>query len=862
MRSFIYLLMVGALATAGAGPQASGTGGTIDVTVLDPSGAAVSNAQVTLSNKVSGFKRSVQADAAGAGRLTNLPPNQYHLEVSASGFQLYTQDVAVRGTVPVTLSVSLQLAAAATQEVEVHSDAADLVESVPTAHVDVDRSLFADLPRQSPGAGMSDVITIAAPGVAADSNGMFHPAGDHAETGFSIDNQPITDQQSKQFSNQMPLNIIQSFEVISGAAPAEYGDKASLVINAVTRSGLGSTKPFGDFHTSYGSFGTPALESSLGWGGKHYGEFVAFNSTRSGRYLDTPEFTPLHDVGNNQQFFNRFDIQPDQNDSFHLNLFLARTWFQIPNTWDQAVTGQDQRQKLLSYNIAPGWVHTFGAAMVVTFSPYLRQDQVSYYPSDNPFSDLPATVAQRRRLMNLGAKTDVSVVKGHHNVKVGVQAGRYFLRESFDLGVTDPAFNAVCVDAQGQPSAAPGITDPGNCGTAGFVPNQGFLPGLLPLDLTRGGSLFHFFGRRDVDQAAVFAQDSITYGGLTANVGLRWDWYNGLVRDTGWQPRVGLSYLFKPTSTVLRISYSRFFETPYNENLILSSSTGVGGLSQNQFGAFGVNPLKPGRRDQYNAGFQQGIKKSVVIDADYFWKYTHNAFDFDTLFNSPIQFPIEWRKSKIDGVSVRVNLAPVHGFSAYTVFGHTRARFFGPENGGILFNSPLVFDVFRIDHDQAFEQTTNLRYQRGKDGSWINFTWRFDSGLVVGRVSTAADALALTPNQQTSIGVYCGTQVATPAAPITGCPSGQPFGSTLVHIPAPGTFDPDHNPARVAARNLFDLGVGNDNLFHSKDSHHWTLQLSALNLTNHVGLYNFLSTFSGTHFLTPRSYRAEIGYVF
>jgi hypothetical protein len=35
-----------------------------------------------------------------------------------------------------------------------------------------------------------------------------------------------------------------------------------------------------------------------------------------------------------------------------------------------------------------------------------------------------------------------------------------------------------------------------------------------------------------------------------------------------------------------------------------------------------------------------------------------------------------------------------------------------------------------------------------------------------------------------------------------------------------------------------------------------------VNITNHVGLYNFLSTFSGTHFVTPRAYTAEVGFTF
>jgi hypothetical protein len=323
-----------------------------------------------------------------------------------------------------------------------------------------------------------------------------------------------------------------------------------------------------------------------------------------------------------------------------------------------------------------------------------------------------------------------------------------------------------------------------------------------------------------------------------------------------------LSYLFKRTATVLRASYSRFFETPYNENLILSSSTGAGGLAGNELGAYGVQPLRPGRRDQYNAGFQQGITKHVVLDVDYFWKYTQNAFDFDTLFNSPIQFPIEWRKSKIDGLALRVNLVPVHGFSAYTVMGHTRARFFGPENGGIIFNSPIDVGVFRIDHDQQLEQTTNLRYQPVKDSWWGGFTWRYDSGMVAGRLPDMAAALSLTPYEQTAIGVFCGPQVATPSAPILSCPAGQSFGAQLIRIPPEGTYNPDHNPARIEPRNLFDLSFGNDNVLRAKDGHRWTFQVSVTNLTNKVAVYNFLSTFSGTHFVPPRSYRAEIGFAF
>jgi hypothetical protein len=303
-------------------------------------------------------------------------------------------------------------------------------------------------------------------------------------------------------------------------------------------------------------------------------------------------------------------------------------------------------------------------------------------------------------------------------------------------------------------------------------------------------------------------------------------------------------------------------ETPYNENLVLSSSTGVGGLASNVFGAFGTQALGPGTRNQYNVGLQQGLGRFVSLDVDYFWKFTNNAFDFDTLFNTPIQFPIEWKKSKIDGFSARINMAPIHGLSAFTVLGHSRARFFGPENGGIIFNSPIDASVFRIDHDQAFQQTTEARYQHGKDGMWVALTWRYDSGMVAGAVADRAMALGLTSNEQATIGLYCGSQFATPSAPLTACPGNQPFGSKLIHIPAEGAVNPDTNPPRIVPRHLFDLAVGTDNLLHSKEGNRWTLQLSAVNLSNDAAVYNFLSTFSGTHFVSPRSYRVELGYVF
>ena len=185
----------------------------------------------------------------------------------------------------------------------------DLLENDSTFHTDLDRDLFSKLPLESQSSSLSSLVTLSSPGVAADSNGLFHGLGDHASNSFSIDGQPITDQQSKVFSNQLPSNSVQSIEVISGAPPAEYGGKTSLVIQVTTRSGQGVTKPTGSITTSYGTFGSATGAVDLSYGGKNWGNFIEVDGLNTGRFLDPPEFVVFHDKGNEQNVFDRIDRQ-------------------------------------------------------------------------------------------------------------------------------------------------------------------------------------------------------------------------------------------------------------------------------------------------------------------------------------------------------------------------------------------------------------------------------------------------------------------------------------------------------------------------------------------------------------------------
>ena len=518
--AFLIVSLLGLGLAAGA--QSAGSSTSVTGVVLDPTGAVVPGVSVEIHNPVSGFARTAITNATGNFYIPNVPFNPYHLSATGKGFAAYSQDIDVRSVVPVAVNISLKVGTSETVTVE--AGAADLLENDPTFHTDVDRGLFDKLPLESQSSSVSSLVTLATPGIAADSNGLFHGLGDHAENSFSLDGQPITDQQSKVFSNQIPLDAVESMEVISGAPPAQYGDKTSVVINVTTRSGQGMATPHGSVTGSYGSFGSSDLGFNLGYGGQKWGNFISASGLNSGRFLDPSEFAVMHDKGNEENIFDRVDYQFSTADTLHLNLGLTRSWFQTPNSYDSElatpwngvivsnsglgpdglpVGATDQRSQIKTFNIAPSWTRLINNQTVFTLGAYVRRDAYDYYPSANPFADLGApglqseTVSQHRTLTNAGLRSDLSYVKGIHNIKGGAVYSQTFLDEKDPFGIVDPTLNAPCLDSSGNPywnGASPSSpNDTSQCAGLGLQPNDGvvnpnlaaFNPLLGCYDLTR-----------------------------------------------------------------------------------------------------------------------------------------------------------------------------------------------------------------------------------------------------------------------------------------------------------------------------------------------------------------------------------------
>jgi hypothetical protein len=591
----------------------------------------------------------------------------------------------------------------------------------------------------------------------------------------------------------------------------------------------------------------------------------------------------------------------------------------------QAVGPADQRSKIGTFNIAPSWTRLISSNTVLTVGAFVRRDAYNYYPSTDPFSDLgpPSlqreSVSQNRTLTNAGFRASISYVKGINNIKAGITYEQTFLTEKDSLGIVDPTLNAPCLTISTETTAIgpAGVTSPTQCAALGFAPNDTtnqnapanpanpnfnptfanqyplFNPVLLPFDLTRGGSPFRtassFPLHTDVKELAIYVQDTITWKDWSFNLGIRGDKYNGLTTAGQAEPRLGVAYNVKRTNTVLRVSYARTLESPFNENLVLSSIGCTNDVLNPLLACSGssTNPISPGFRNEFHAGLQQAFGKFFVLDGEYIWKYTHNAYDFSVLGNTPITFPIQWDRSKIPGFAIRGSVPNFHGLTALVVMSSVAARFFTPQVAGAGANPTAPTGVFRIDHDERFNETTHLQYQPWKKYPWVAFNWRYDSGLVAGAtpcfglevtntcpgsiliggvpnvsmVASNVGSIPLSADQEFEAGFTCNGVHATPTTPLPfNCAASQ-FSSTLIKVPAPNKENDDSNPPRIQQRSLFDVAVGHDNLFRG-DRYKWSARLEVINLTNNFALYNFLSTFSGTHYVTPRAITGTVGFHF
>ena len=784
---------------------ATATGGQIRGHVFGPDGKPLPGVAVVLTNDLTGYRQQVTTGPDGGYLLYNVPANPYHLTTSVQGFAASHSDVDVRGAAPVVHDVTLSLAEIqASATVAAEKEPVALETDDPSTHTDIDKSLIRLTAAAMPGRAFESIVA-STPGFSQDENGRYHFQGGHSQQLLVIDGQPIGDQIGITFSNSLDPGVAENLTIITGGIPAEYGEKANGVINLTTRSGLGTNGTKGELSLGAASFKTASGSASAGGGSDRFGWFADIDASRSDRFLDPVSFDNFHNTGSSLRGFLRLDgVSRDATNSWRLTGNIGRTDRDVTNLPSQEAAGQDQKVVSNDWNLNLGAQSVLGNGLVLEGQIYARDNRLTLYSS--PY-DTPVEASQNRSLANLGINLALSYAVGINEFKGGVQGKRFPIKEQFSFLITDPSYN-----------------DPA---MAGYNPN------LLTYDGTRGGHPFLFTGSNTGTYIAGFVQDTIRLNDLTVNVGVRYDVNDLFESEHQLAPRIGAAYFLKATNTVFRASYNRMFITPEYENILISSSQQAASITppdiqgSAQLGGGQLYNLSE-RHDAWNFGVQQGIGSKLRFDGSLWYRRVHNAADQDQFFNTGIVFPLNFATAYLQGWNLRLDLAPVlGGLRGYASVGHVVARYCNPFVGGLFLSSDALDSFqggcFVIDHDQDIQEQVGLFYDLGKTGLWAGMTQRYDSGLVTD-AGAPADVLS---------------------SPDTAY--------ALPYI----RFNQD--PQRISSRTVWSFSLG---ARLQRFGIPVEVQIDLLNAFDERGLYNFQSTFGGTHVIPPRTFAGRVKYAF
>jgi len=771
--------------------------GTIQGVVKDPTGALVPNAQVTVTQPVTGYKQTTQTDAQGSFKLVNVPFNTYKVHAEAAGFQPAEQSIDLESTVPANLELSLSLEET-TAAVTVTTGGAAMLETDRTSSdTDISQTILERPLGAAPSRAIESIVA-STPGFVTDDNGRMHPRGSESQVQYVIDGVPVTDNMSAIFSTSLDARTLRTVEVLTGGIPAEFGDKLAGVINVNTRSGLeGPTQ--GGLSFSGGSFSTGEVAADFSTHTKKLGFLTNLSASTSQRYLDPPTLDNFHNFGRTGKGFFRLDYQFDANNSLRGVFNFGGSNFQVPNRVNQEIAGQDQRQRLRDNSQNISYQHIFSANTVAQFSFFHRQSNAKLL--SNTLST-PVVANQDRTLQNYGGIGSLALTRGSHNIKFGGQVTITPVDEHFSFYPT---------------VAFPDLEDQeGNV----FA---------NPVNNFNAAHPFVFNQSKTGRTLSAYAQDRFTvFKNLTLDLGVRYDNYKLLISDHEISPRIGFAYFIPKTQTTLRASYNRLFQPPPAENLLLASSAEAAALSPIAVlrGVTTVDPILPDKEHSFEAGAQQLLSKQFRLNLTVYQKRIKNFSDKDQFFETGIIFPIAISSGRVTGEEVRLESTDIHGFHTFVSYANARAFGVTPIRGGLflgedpqdLFLSGLKF---ANDHDQRNEAQFQISYTHHPSGIYASFNGRYDSGVPVD--------------------VEPGTTLSEFVA--------QGFDPRLFN-------EIDFQRGRVRPRTILDFSVGADLM--QKERVSMNVQFDVQNITNELFLYNFESVFSGTHIGYPRLFSGRL----
>ncbi len=667
--------------------------GELRLKITDPSGLGV-RTSVRIVSEANEYRNTLNTDDEGTLIAQRLPYGIYSLEIHQPGFAGVQQTIDIRSSVPA--EYKFQLKVSAVGEVVNVSAPDTLVNPEQAGDVSqVGSDQIQSRVTSVPGRSMQDLVSDQ-PGWLYEGNAVLHPRGSEYQTQFVVDGVPLTDNRSPGFGPELEADDVQSVSVYTAGIPAEYGRKMGGVIEVNTLQDA-QAGFHGNLALSGGSFNSAGAfaQGQYVWGKNALG--ASASGGMSDHYLNpvVPQnYTNSGTLGDFSAHYER-DLTPRDRLNLIVRHELAR--YELPNEQEQQTPHLDS----LDLSLPPGtqletasnietmgiasYQHTFSSNMVGDIRAMVRDNQINF--NSNNYAT-PIEVFQNNGFREGYVRGTISVTRGRHEWKAGVETDNATLNENFRYAITDPT-----------------AFDPDTPPTFSFIAN-----------------------RPDLEQSA-FVQDRMRLGRWTVSAGLRWDHYQLLLNRHGVQPRLAVSRYFPTADLLVHFSYDRVFQTPSFENILLSSSTAVESIDPN---AFLRLPVEPSEGNYYEVGMTKGIAGKVRVDANYYRRYVNNFADDDQIQNTAISFPIAFDKSVIYGAEAKVELPEWRRFSGFVSYSYMVGNVWYPVNGGLFLGGDAegipTSGHFPASQDQRNTVRGRLRYQV-HPRFWIAGGAQYDSGL-------------------------------------------------------------------------------------------------------------------------------------
>ena len=661
MASFAHATIFGSVRGLAHDPQHRPVGGaTVTMVPANPATAAASSLTAT-------------TDQNGEFLFPAVPIGDYVVSVEAAGFAPQQKRLSVASGSSAQVHFPLALSSVR-QEVTVTAEASGIDPQSSTSQTTIDREQIERTPGATAANSLS-MITENVPG-AYVVHDQLHIRGGH-QVSWLLDGVPVPNTNiASNVGPQFDPKDIDVIEMQRGGYSAEYGDRTYGVFNVITRSGFERNRE-GEVVLNYGNLNTTNDQISFGDHTDRFAYYGSFNANRTDLALETPTSLVLHDMNSGLSGFTSLIFNVTPSDQLRLVASARGDHYQIPNAPDDQLAGtrdtELERDSFANFS----WVHTSAKGVVFTVSPFYHFNRAALMGGPN---DSPIITNDDRGSNYAGGVINLSILKGKHSARFGVQA----------FGQRDNSFFAL--------TATDG---------SGLALNQ--------RDIATGQS------------ESIYLEDQYkATSWLTFNAGLRLSHFASSINENAADPRIGAAVVLPKLHWALRGFYGRYYQAPP-----LSTLSGpLADLAVSQ--GFGFLPLRGERDEQHEFGIAIPFR-GWSFDFDHFRTGARNFFDHDVLGNSNIFLPLTLASARIRGYEATVRSPRLFNRAqAHLTYSRQYVQGRGGISGGLTdFSPPADNDYFYLDHDQrdtlTIGGTTDLPRH-----SWISASVLHGSGFLAG----------------------------------------------------------------------------------------------------------------------------------